>query len=62
MSERPARRRRSPGRLVFVLAVVAVVLAVTSHAQAALAVVVLAVLYAGVEAVIAWRRRRATDS
>jgi hypothetical protein len=47
---------------VFVLAVVAVVLAVTSHAQAALAVVVLAVLYAGVEAVIAWRRRRATDS
>ncbi|MEA5453360.1 hypothetical protein SPF06_01370 [Sinomonas sp. JGH33] len=58
MSPRDVRRRRSPGRLVFVLAVVAGLLAVTSHGQAALAVVALAIVYAAVEAVIAWRRRR----
>jgi Trk K+ transport system NAD-binding subunit len=37
--------------------VVAVVLAVTSHTQTALLVAVLAIVYGGVEAVIAWRRR-----
>ncbi|NUP73838.1 MAG: hypothetical protein HOQ07_04195 [Sinomonas sp.] len=57
MSPTDGRRRRSPGRLVFVLAVVAVVLAVTSHTQTALLVAVLAIVYGGVEAVIAWRRR-----
>ncbi|MDQ4501936.1 hypothetical protein [Sinomonas sp. ASV322] len=58
MSPNDGRRRRSPGRLVFVLAVVAGLLAATSHGQAALAVVAIAIVYAGVEAIIAWRRRR----
>ncbi|WP_136611955.1 hypothetical protein [Sinomonas albida] len=57
MSPHDARRRRSPGRLVFVVAVVAVVLAVTSHFQAALIVAALGAVYALVEAAIAWRRR-----
>ena len=57
MSPHDVRRRRSPGRLVFVVAVVAVVLAVTSHFQAALIVAALGAAYALVEAAIAWRRR-----
>lgn len=57
MSGPPARRRRSPGRLLFVIAVVAVVLVVTSHPQAALFVAVAGALYGGVEWVLAWRNR-----
>ncbi|WP_415856681.1 hypothetical protein [Sinomonas sp. G460-2] len=57
MSPQDGRRRRSPARLVFVVAVVAVALAVTSHFQAALIVAALGAVYGLVEAVIAWRRR-----
>lgn len=39
------------------VAVVAVILALTSHGQAALLVVLAGVVYALVEGVIAWRRR-----
>ena len=58
MSEPRARRRRSPGRLLFVFAVLAIILAVTSHAQAAVLVVVAGVIYGVIEALIAWRRGR----
>ena len=61
MSGAPARRRRSPGRLIFVLAAVAVVLAVTSHPQAALIIAVIGALYAGVEGILAWRRRSGSE-
>ena len=56
---RPApARRRSPLRIVVVLALAALVLAVTAHPTAALWVAVAAALYAGVEGLLAWRRRR----
>ncbi|GAB3282404.1 hypothetical protein GCM10027449_24340 [Sinomonas notoginsengisoli] len=48
-----ARKRRSPARIVLVLVVVAVVLAVTSHLQAALWVAGGAGVYAAVEWILA---------
>ncbi|MDQ4488881.1 hypothetical protein RBS60_01565 [Sinomonas sp. ASV486] len=51
-------QRRSPTRIVLVVAVVAVVLVATSHAQVALWVAAAGAVYAGVEGIIAWRSRR----
>jgi Flp pilus assembly protein protease CpaA len=50
-------QRRSPARIVFVLVIVVVVLAATSHGQAALWVGAAAAVYALVEGILAWRRR-----
>ncbi|WP_413248258.1 hypothetical protein [Sinomonas flava] len=50
-------RRRSPLRIVLVLALAALVLAVTSHPQPALWVAAAAAVYAVVEGVLRWRRR-----
>ena len=51
-------RRRSPLRITVVLALAALVLALTSHPTVALWVAVAAALYAGVEGLLEWRRRR----
>ena len=48
----------TPARIVFVLVIVAVVLAATSHGQAALWVAAAAAVYAGVEGVLVWLARR----
>ncbi|MGT2461348.1 MULTISPECIES: hypothetical protein [Sinomonas] len=56
MSTRP--QRRSALRIVFLLVIVAVVLAATSHGQAALWVAAAAAVYALVEGLLAWRARR----
>jgi arginine exporter protein ArgO len=42
---------------LFVIAVVAVVLLVTSHPQTALLVAVAGAVYGGVEGILTWRRR-----
>lgn len=54
---RGGRRRRSPLRIVLVLALAALVLALTSHLQPALWVAAAAGVYAVVEGVLRWRRR-----
>lgn len=52
------RTRRSPVRIILVLVIVAVVLAVTHHGQAALWVGAAAAVYAGAEWFLTWRARR----
>ncbi|GAB4099990.1 hypothetical protein [Sinomonas halotolerans] len=49
------RRRRSPARIVLLLALAAIVLAVTSHPTAALWVAIAAGVYAGAEWLISRR-------